>query len=85
MVEETGERARPKMRCEDVIIHLFAYLDNETDAATRAFSDDHLDECRACLSRAEFERALRARVRQLGAAQSPESLRRRLRALIDRT
>ena len=70
--------------CEEVIAHLFAYLDNETDPERRTYVERHLEECRACLSRAEFEKALRARVRQLGDKEAPATLRRRVKALLDR-
>jgi mycothiol system anti-sigma-R factor len=73
-----------KISCEEVIAHLFAYLDNETDPAKRSYIEHHLEECRACLSRAEFEKALRAKVRQLGEQEAPAALRRRVKSLLDR-
>ena len=69
--------------CEEVIAHLFAYLDNETDPEKRTDIERHLEECRACFSRAEFEKALRARVSQLGDREAPATLRRRVKALLD--
>jgi mycothiol system anti-sigma-R factor len=69
--------------CEEVIAHLFAYLDNETDPEKRTYIERHLEECRACLSRAEFEKALRARVKQLGDKEVPATLRQRVKALLD--
>ena len=72
-----------QLRCEEIIAHLFAYLDEEMDAARRAEIDGHLQACRGCYSRAEFERALRAKVRELGEKNAPENLRQRLKALLD--
>jgi hypothetical protein len=43
-----------------------------------------MEACRACYSRAEFERRLRARVAETGKVSAPESLRRRVRAIIER-
>ena len=71
------------MRCEEVISHLLEYLDGEIDAAKRREIDRHLEECRGCFSRAEFEKELRAKVKQLGTQKPPRSLQRRLKALID--
>lgn len=71
------------IRCEEVIGHLLSYLDGEIDAHKRAQIDRHLEACRGCFSRAEFEKALRERVRQLGAEKAPISLRQRIKALID--
>jgi mycothiol system anti-sigma-R factor len=68
--------------CEDVIAHLFAYLDNETDPEKRTDIERHLEDCRACFSRAEFEKALRAKVNQLGDKEAPATLRQRVAALL---
>jgi anti-sigma factor (TIGR02949 family) len=72
-----------KIRCEEVIAHLLSYLDGEIDDAKRAQIDHHLEECRGCFSRAEFEKALRDKVRQAGDTQPPTSLQDRIKALID--
>ena len=72
-----------KIRCEEVIAHLFSYLDGEIDDAGRAQIDRHLEECRGCFSRAEFEKALRDRLRQAGDTQASPSLQERIKALIE--
>lgn len=72
------------IRCEEVIVHLLSYLDGEIDAEKRRQIDHHLEECRGCFSRAEFEKALRQKVKQLGKEQSPRSLQKRLKGLVDR-
>lgn len=73
-----------QIHCEEVIRHLFEYLDGEIGAEKRRQIDRHLEECRGCFSRAEFEKALRQKVQQLGREKAPRSLQRRLKALIDR-
>jgi anti-sigma factor (TIGR02949 family) len=70
-------------RCEEVIAHLSAYLDGEMDAARRADIESHLQTCRGCYSRAEFEKALQEKVRELGEKNAPAKLRQRLKALLD--
>ncbi|MFZ1105313.1 MAG: zf-HC2 domain-containing protein [Hyphomicrobiaceae bacterium] len=72
-----------KIRCEEVIAHLLSYLDGEIDDARRAQIDHHIEECRGCFSRAEFEKALRDKVRQAGNTQPPASLQDRIKVLID--
>jgi anti-sigma factor (TIGR02949 family) len=72
-----------RISCEEAIAHLFAYLDNETDPEKRTHIERHLEECRACFSRAEFEKALRVKVRQLGDKEAPATLRQRLKTLLD--
>ena len=71
------------IRCEEVIAHLFSYLDGEIGADKRAEIDRHLEACRGCYSRAEFEKALQAKIRELGGEQAPAALRLRLKALLD--
>lgn len=73
-----------RIRCEEVILHLLTYLDGEADATTHAEIERHLEECRGCFSRAEFERTLREKVSQLGVVKAPATLQRRLQAIIDK-
>lgn len=69
--------------CRLVIADLFPYLDNEIDAEKRSLIERHLETCRGCHARAEFERALRSKVRQLGTNKAPPSLRRRIAAMLN--
>jgi len=72
------------LNCEQVLEHLFAYLDNALDAPLSAEIERHLEACRGCLSRAEFEWRLRQRVAEMGTVSAPETLRARITALTDR-
>lgn len=81
MNKDDAEHTR--ISCEEVIAHLFAYLDDEIDPEKRAYIESHLEECRACFSRAEFEKALRAKVKQLGDKEAPAKLRQRVRGVLD--
>jgi mycothiol system anti-sigma-R factor len=72
------------LNCEEVIGKLLEYLDRELDAAAQLEVERHLETCRGCFSRAEFERRLRARVVETGDVKAPDSLRRRIRALVAR-
>lgn len=71
------------LTCEEVLKHLVAYLDRDTDAHTAAEIERHLEQCRGCYSRAEFERQLKAQVRAAGSRSAPERLRARIRKLVD--
>ncbi|MCT7373737.1 anti-sigma factor family protein [Chelativorans salis] len=71
------------LRCEEVIEKLLEYLDRELDTETEHALARHMETCRACFTRAEFERKLRARVSEAGKAKAPESLRRRVRTIIE--
>lgn len=72
------------LSCEEVIEKLLEYLDRELDPAAQLELERHLETCRGCFSRAEFERRLRARVAETADVRAPESLRRRVRALVAR-
>ncbi len=69
--------------CEQVIEHLFAFLDEELDDEITDRIEAHLQRCRDCFTRAEFEKHLRARVRNAAETRAPNTLHRRIRRIID--
>ncbi|HSM08915.1 MAG TPA: zf-HC2 domain-containing protein [Gemmatimonadota bacterium] len=69
--------------CLQAIELFHAYLDGELDPVSTAEIEHHLDHCRGCYSRAEFEGLLTARLRAVAAETAPEGLRTRLRRLMD--
>ena len=71
------------IRCEEVVDHLLTYLDGEIEERRRELIDRHLEECRSCCSRADFELALRHRVSEVAAQQPSPALRQKIRQLID--
>lgn len=79
-----SEHDHKKLSCEQVLAHLFEYLDSALDASTSADIERHLEACRGCFGRAEFERRLRARVAETATAEAPERLRKRVELLIGR-
>ena len=68
--------------CEDALRVLAAHLDGELDGARERELERHLETCRSCYSRAEFERRLKARVADLGHEPVSDALSRRIRTLI---
>lgn len=69
--------------CEEAIRRLATYLDRELDAEAAAEVEAHLERCRSCFSRAEFERRLRERLRQeMGGAPVTPEFQARVRDLI---
>lgn len=73
-----------KISCEDVIAELFQYLDREADQAMTEKIDHHLESCRECFSRAEFEKLLRRRVADAGEAEVPDEVQKRIIKLMKR-
>ena len=73
-----------KLSCEDVIADLYRYLDHEMDEAASEKIHRHLEDCRECFSRAEFENLLRGRVAGTGVAEVPDDVQERIRSLMKR-
>lgn len=72
------------LTCEEVIEHIFDYLDSELDQDTRDRIERHLETCRDCFSRAEFEERLRRKIRAAGSQRAPDHLQRRIRDMLER-
>jgi anti-sigma factor RsiW len=68
--------------CEDALRLLAAHIDRELDAPTRGQMDHHLEICRSCYSRAEFERRLKASMAELGREPASRELADRVQVLI---
>lgn len=69
--------------CEEALRQLYAYLDRELDGHAHRAIEHHLRVCRACFSRAEFERRLKERVRATRRAGVPAHLEARLRRVMN--
>lgn len=70
--------------CEEVIEQLFDFLDNELSPDRSAEIDRHLERCRDCCTRAQFERRLREKVSDAGRVKAPDRLHDRIKGLLDR-
>ena len=68
--------------CEEVIERLFDYLDRELDEDISAVIDRHIEHCRDCFTRAEFEKRLREKVAKSAQVEAPERLQRRLKGIL---
>jgi mycothiol system anti-sigma-R factor len=69
--------------CEQVLQGIWDYLDGETDGLRQSDIKQHLDLCRSCFSRIEFERALRQHIRQVTNCSCPEGLKDRIRKIVE--
>jgi anti-sigma factor (TIGR02949 family) len=68
--------------CEEALRLLAAFLDDELPADTRAGVDLHLERCRSCFSRAEFERRLKAEIASLGREEVAPRFEEQIRRLL---
>lgn len=72
------------LRCEEALRFLAAYLDGELDKRDHADVELHVQRCRSCWSRAEFERLLIERIATLGDEEVPPTLSDRVESLMSR-
>ena len=68
--------------CDEALRRLFEYLDRELDGARHAEMEQHLHTCRACYSRAEFEKRLKGKLSELGREEVPPPFVQRIRKLM---
>ncbi|SFO39271.1 mycothiol system anti-sigma-R factor [Geodermatophilus obscurus] len=66
--------------CDDVLSHVFEFLDHETDDARRAVIAEHLEDCSPCLRQFGIEQEFKALVRRrCGGDKPPLGLRDRIK------
>jgi mycothiol system anti-sigma-R factor len=71
--------------CDDVLSHVFEFLDHETDDARRAVIAEHLEECSPCLRQFGIEQEFKALVRRrCGGDVPPPGLRDRIKLQLTR-
>jgi anti-sigma factor RsiW len=72
------------LSCKDAIQMLVEYLDRELDRDRSGALEEHLQLCRSCKSRHEFEKGLRDRVSELGQAPVRPEFHDRISVLVSR-
>ena len=66
--------------CDDVLSHVFEFLDHETEPARREVIAEHLDDCSHCLRQFGIEQEFKALVRRrCGGDTPPPGLRDRIK------
>jgi anti-sigma factor (TIGR02949 family) len=70
------------MDCDEALRLLAAFLDDELPADALASVDRHLDRCRSCFSRVEFERRLKGEIARLGREAVTPGFEERIRRLL---
>ena len=69
--------------CEEALRRLVEYLDAELHGESEREMEQHLERCRSCFSRVEFEKRLKTSTAELRHEPVPPELERRIRALVD--
>jgi anti-sigma factor (TIGR02949 family) len=70
------------MTCEEVLARVLDFIDGESPPGEHTKLEDHLESCRSCFSRAEFERRLKGRLTGLAHEESPPDLQHRILRLL---
>ena len=66
--------------CDDVLSHVFEFLDQETSDARRGVIAEHLEDCSSCLREFGIEQEFKALVRRrCGGDSPPPGLRDRIK------
>ena len=66
--------------CDDVLSHVFEFLDHETEPARREVIAEHLEDCSPCLRQFGIEQEFKALVRRrCGGDAPPPGLRDRIK------
>ena len=78
--DSTGHDDVEITSCDDVLSHVFEFLDHETDDARRAVIAEHLEDCSPCLRQFGIEQEFKALVRRrCGGDPTPVGLRDRIK------
>ena len=64
-------------------MRLFDYLDAELAGESHLEMEHHLERCRSCFSRLEFEKRLKAHTADVGNEPVSQDFERRIRSLLD--
>lgn len=70
--------------CEEALRLLAEYLDGELQDSNHTNVERHLERCRSCFSRVEFERQLRTKMAALAEGSVTGDFEERIRSLIER-
>ena len=70
------------INCDEALRLLAAFLDDELHAGTQEGVQRHLEMCRSCFSRAEFELRLKGEISRLGREEISPTFEERVRRLL---
>ena len=73
------------MNCKESLEKLYEFLDRDMDTIPMSEIEKHLERCRHCWDRFEFEKQLMVRIKSSCCKDlCPDSLRRRIQSLLDK-
>lgn len=69
--------------CQAVVDRLFDYIDEELTPENKLALKAHIDLCRQCFDRIEFEVVLREKVKKKTVVMCPEKVRQRIQSILE--
>ena len=69
--------------CDKILEAIWEYIDDEMDHTSMAEIKQHLDLCRSCYTRMEFEKKLRDHMKTNTEKTCPDRLRKKIQEIID--
>ncbi|GMR05595.1 MAG: hypothetical protein BMS9Abin25_0170 [Gammaproteobacteria bacterium] len=70
------------IKCEEAIRMMLEFLDNELHQHDHDSMEDHLESCRSCYSRMEFEQRLKGMVQKVNTDEASVALNQRIKKII---
>ncbi len=70
------------IQCEEAIQKMLEYLDEEVYQDDKEAIHNHLDSCRECYTRMEFEQRLKGMVRESKSNSAPSGLGSRIKKIV---
>lgn len=72
------------IKCEEVLKHIYEYIDNQLDEVSRAEIDEHLKLCKHCCQHRDFELKLREMVvKSCFQQKAPNILKKKIIKMLD--
>lgn len=68
--------------CEQALRRIFELIDHELKGHEREVMQQHVDTCKSCFSRVEFERRLKEKLKALREAETSAAARERIEKLL---
>ena len=79
----TTQRTSDSITCREALNLIALYLDAQASDNERTVLEEHFETCRHCFDRAEFERLLGERLRNLKSDISSEHLKEKINSILD--
>lgn len=71
-----------KIDCEEAVRRLFDYIDGYLPVKSLTELESHLESCRGCMGKLEFQQTLKSRISKIKPAEVSEKLEKKIEILL---